>query len=161
MRPILNADQIRNILPHKWPFLFLDKVIQLEPGKSGIGIKNVTVSEPFFEGHFPNESIMPGVLIIEALAQMTAVVYVTGELAKIDTHGACSPKIDPSSYVGYLVSVRNMKFLKPVVPGDQLELHVQIGRSLGLISQVEITAYVDKKKVATGSIQVSKRVEEI
>lgn len=161
MRPVLNADQIRNILPHKWPFLFLDKVIQLEPGKSGIGIKNVTVSEPFFEGHFPNESIMPGVLIIEALAQMTAVVYVTGELAKIDIHGACSPKIDPSSYVGYLVSVRNMKFLKPVVPGDQLELHVQIGRSLGVISQVEITAYVDKKKVATGSIQVSKRVEEI
>lgn len=82
MRPVLTADQIRDLLPHRWPFLLLDKVIELEPGKRGIGIKNVTISEPYFEGHFPNESIMPGVLIIEALAQMTAVVYVTGELEK-------------------------------------------------------------------------------
>lgn len=160
MRPVLTADQIRNLLPHRWPFLLLDKVIELEPGKRGVGIKNVTISEPFFAGHFPNESIMPGVLIIEALAQMTAVVYVTGELEK--KGGQLSDEkwtVDPSSYVGYLVSLRNMKFLKPVVPGDQLQLHVQIGRSLGLISQVEVEAYVENKKVAAGSIQVSKRAE--
>ncbi|BFH11596.1 3-hydroxyacyl-ACP dehydratase FabZ [Paenibacillus melissococcoides] len=161
MRPVLTADQIRDLLPHRWPFLLLDKVIELEPGKRGIGIKNVTISEPYFEGHFPNESIMPGVLIIEALAQMTAVVYVTGELEKKGGQMNGELEVDPSAYVGYLVSLRNMKFLKPVVPGDQLQLHVQIGRSLGLISQVEVEAYVENKKVAAGSIQVSKRAEPV
>lgn len=65
MRPVLTADQIRDLLPHRWPFLLLDKVIELEPGKRGIGIKNVTISEPYFEGHFPNESIMPGFLLLK------------------------------------------------------------------------------------------------
>ncbi|AQR78198.1 3-hydroxyacyl-ACP dehydratase FabZ [Paenibacillus larvae] len=162
MRPVLTADQIRDLLPHRWAFLLLDKVIELEPGKRGVGIKNVTISEPFFEGHFPKESIMPGALIIEALAQMTAVVYVTGELEKNGSQmNGEKLEVDPSSYVGYLVSLRNMKFLKPVVPGDQLQLHVQIGRSLGFISQVEVQAYVENKKVAEGSIQVSKRAEPV
>ncbi|MDT2303245.1 beta-hydroxyacyl-ACP dehydratase [Paenibacillus larvae] len=114
MRPVLTADQIRDLLPHRWAFLLLDKVIELEPGKRGVGIKNVTISEPFFEGHFPKESIMPGALIIEALAQMTAVVYVTGELEKNGSQmNGEKLEVDPSSYVGYLVSLRNMKFLKP------------------------------------------------
>ena len=168
MKAILTADDIRKLLPHRWPFLLLDRVIELKPGVSGVGIKNVTVSEPFFEGHFPGESIMPGVLIVEALAQMTAVVYGTGALAAMsqteqETAVAIEALIDVqndfdlASKVGYLVSIRDMKFQKPVTPGDQLYLKVHIGRSLGNLSQVNVAAYVSKECVAQGTLNVSQR----
>ncbi|WP_028593864.1 3-hydroxyacyl-ACP dehydratase FabZ [Paenibacillus assamensis] len=173
MKTILNADDIRSLLPHRWPFLLLDRIVELKPGVSGIGIKNVTVSEPFFEGHFPKESIMPGVLIVEALAQMTALVHITGALYEIqqaDSETAVSRENilklmagegeDISSKVGYLASIRDFKFMKPVVPGDQLLLKVQVGRSLGALYQVKVSAMVDKHIVAEGSLNVSHRVEQ-
>ncbi|SDY98557.1 3-hydroxyacyl-ACP dehydratase FabZ [Thermoactinomyces sp. DSM 45892] len=165
---VMNADEIRKLLPHRWPFLLLDRVTELKPGVSGVGIKNVTISEPFFEGHFPNESIMPGVLIVEALAQMTAVVYCTGALqamreaeqeavATAEVQVEPVEEIDISSRVGYLVAIRDMKFMKPVVPGDQLLLKVKIGRSLGILSKVNVAAYVGKECVVEGTLSVSQR----
>ncbi|TCP69113.1 3-hydroxyacyl-ACP dehydratase FabZ [Baia soyae] len=165
---VMNADEIRKLLPHRWPFLLLDRVIELKPGVSGVGIKNVTISEPFFEGHFPTESIMPGVLIVEALAQMTAVVYCTGALqamreaeqevaATAEAQLEPAEEIDISSRVGYLVAIRDMKFMKPVVPGDQLLLKVKIGRSVGILSKVNVAAYVGKVCVVEGTLSVSQR----
>ncbi|MDQ0418545.1 3-hydroxyacyl-[acyl-carrier-protein] dehydratase [Croceifilum oryzae] len=166
---VMNADEIRKLLPHRWPFLLLDRVIELKPGVSGVGIKNVTISEPFFEGHFPNESIMPGVLIVEALAQMTAVVYCTGALQTMreaEQEAAATAEaqavesteeVDISSRVGYLVAIRDMKFMKPVAPGDQLLLKVKIGRSLGILSKVNVAAYVGKECVVEGTLSVSQR----
>ncbi|SFW99668.1 3-hydroxyacyl-[acyl-carrier-protein] dehydratase [Thermoactinomyces sp. DSM 45891] len=165
---VMNADEIRKLLPHRWPFLLLDRVTELKPGVSGVGIKNVTISEPFFEGHFPNESIMPGVLIVEALAQMTAVVYCTGALqamreaeqeaaATAELQVESVEEVDVSSRVGYLVAIRDMKFMKPVVPGDQLLLKVKIGRSLGILSKVNVAAYVGKECVVEGTLSVSQR----
>ncbi|MCR8844724.1 3-hydroxyacyl-ACP dehydratase FabZ [Paenibacillus sp. SC116] len=175
MKTILNADDIRLLLPHRWPFLLLDRIVELKPGVSGVGIKNVTVSEPFFEGHFPKESIMPGVLIVEALAQMTALVHITGALYEMQQgDGNSEPVVsresiqkllagegeDISSKVGYLASIRDFKFMKPVVPGDQLLLKVQVGRSLGALYQVKVSAMVDKQAVAEGSLNVSHRVDQ-
>nr|WP_232278706.1 3-hydroxyacyl-ACP dehydratase FabZ [Paenibacillus sp. 481] len=157
---MLNADEIRKLLPHRWPFLLLDRVVELQPGVSGVGIKNVTISEPFFEGHFPTESIMPGVLIVEALAQMTAVVYCTGAMQQMQTTSDDELVIDEqaASRVGYLVAIRDFKFMKPVTPGDQLQLRVKLGRSVGALSQVKVCAMVDKHIVAEGTMSVSQRV---
>ncbi|MGX4668274.1 3-hydroxyacyl-ACP dehydratase FabZ [Cerasibacillus sp. JNUCC 74] len=171
MKTILNANEIRKILPHRWPFLFLDKIVELKPGQTGVGIKNVTVSEPFFKGHFPQESIMPGVLIVEALAQLTAVIYCTGALeamknshkevaATAEVVNDISMDIDISSRVGYLVAIKDMKFLKPVVPGDQIKLKAHIGKSYGILSKVKVSAYVDHDCITQGTLTVSQRLEE-
>ncbi|MBL0387161.1 3-hydroxyacyl-ACP dehydratase FabZ [Tumebacillus sp. ITR2] len=156
MKTIMNADEIRNLIPHRWPFLLLDRVVELDPGKSGTGLKNVTVSEPYFQGHFPSESIMPGVLIIESLAQLIAVVSGTGAIEEAKAAGV-TEALDPAGLVGYLVSIRDIKFMRPVVPGDQLELKVSFGRSVGLLTMVKVAAYVGKDKVVEGTISVSKR----
>jgi 3-hydroxyacyl-[acyl-carrier-protein] dehydratase len=152
----MTADDIRKLLPHRWPFLLLDRIIELKPGSSGTGLKNVTVSEPYFEGHFPSESIMPGVLIIEALAQMTAVVASTGAIEAAKQAGA-TEDVDAAGRIGYLVAIRDMKFMKPVVPGDQLELKVSFGRAVGILTMVKVAAYVGKDKVVEGTISVSQR----
>lgn len=154
----LSSDDIRRLLPHTWPFLFLDRVVELTPGKRAVGIKNVTVSEPFFAGHFPGESIMPGALLVECLAQLTAIAYLSGYLANFNQQnpGATEP-VDPASRVGYLVSIRNMKFSKPVRPGDQLTLEAVLGTSLGILTNVQVVARVEREVVAEGSIAVSQR----
>ncbi|KAA0560850.1 3-hydroxyacyl-ACP dehydratase FabZ [Bacillus sp. CH30_1T] len=165
MKNVLDVNEIRKIIPHRWPFLLLDRVVELKPGITGTAIKNVTISEPFFEGHFPNESIMPGVLIVEALAQLTAVVYCTGALEAMEESfeevaGAAeslAKDIDISSRVGYLVAIKDMKFMKPVTPGDQLRLRANIGKSYGILSKVKVSAYVNHDCVATGTLTVSQR----
>ncbi|PWK15857.1 3-hydroxyacyl-ACP dehydratase FabZ [Tumebacillus permanentifrigoris] len=156
MKTLMTADDIRKLLPHRWPFLLLDRIIELKPGSSGTGLKNVTVSEPYFEGHFPTESIMPGVLIIEALAQMTAVVASTGAIEAAKQAGN-TDDLDAAGRIGYLVAIRDMKFMKPVVPGDQLELKVSFGRAVGILTMVKVAAYVGKDKVVEGTISVSQR----
>lgn len=135
-------EQIRNMLPHRWPFLFLDRVIELVPGKSGVGIENATVNEPFFQGHFPGQSIMPGVLIVEALAQLTAVVVDSMQVTGVDVKD-----MNIADKVGYLAAISNMKFKKKVTHGDQLRLKVSIGSSLGIFSTVEVAAFVEGKCV--------------
>ena len=113
--PLMYED-IARILPHRYPFLLVDRVIALEPSNLAVGIKNVTANEPFFQGHFPGNPIMPGVLIVEALAQ------VGGILARLST-----PEILEGGSAGatLFVSMDKVKFRKPVVPGDQLRLEVQ------------------------------------
>ena len=110
--PLMDIQAIQDILPHRYPFLLVDRVISIEPMKKLVALKCVTVNEPFFEGHFPGHPVMPGVLILEALAQAA------GLLAK------ASMANDPGDKVTYLMAIDNARFRKPVTPGDRLELHV-------------------------------------
>ncbi|WP_075618925.1 3-hydroxyacyl-ACP dehydratase FabZ [Paenisporosarcina indica] len=167
MKVVMDVNEIKKTIPHRWPFLLLDRIVELKPGVTGVGLKNVTISEPFFEGHFPNESIMPGVLIVEAMAQLTAVVYCKGALEAMKesneevaaTAETVAEDIDISSRVGYLVSIKDMKFMKPVVPGDQLRLRADIGKSYGILSKVKVSAHVNHECVASGVLVVSQRPE--
>jgi 3-hydroxyacyl-[acyl-carrier-protein] dehydratase len=113
--------EIRRMLPHRYPFLMIDRVVNIDFGKGAVGIKNVTANEPHFEGHFPNRPVMPGVLIIEAMAQ-TAAVVVTKTLDLID-----------SDLLVYFMSIEGAKFRNIVRPGDQLELHVTALRGRGKV----------------------------
>lgn len=161
-KALLSADDVRKLLPHRWPFILLDRVIELEPGRRAVGIKNVTVSEPYFAGHFPAESIMPGVLIVECLAQLTAVAYTTGALAALEqaTGGQVVEEVDISSQVGYLVAIKNMKFRRPVRPGDRLVLECQLGSSLGILTNVQVSARCDGELVTEGALVVSRRPDK-
>ncbi|MEW6695873.1 MAG: 3-hydroxyacyl-ACP dehydratase FabZ [Bacillota bacterium] len=156
----LSSEDIRCLLPHRWPFLFLDRVTELDPGRRAVGIKNVTISENFFAGHFSGESIMPGVLIVECLAQLTAIAYTSGALARLEGGGAGLQEVDMASRVGYLVAIKNVKFRKPVRPGDQLILEAVMGSSLGILTNVQVRARVDGEVVTEGTIVVSQRPEE-
>jgi len=141
---LMDVNEIRQFLAHRYPFLLVDKVIQLEPGKSLTAIKNVTVNEPFFNGHFPQKPIMPGVLIIEAMAQATGLL----------SFRTLSDK-PRSDLLFMLVGVDKVKFKKPVVPGDQLELRANIIRHKGSIWIFETEARVDGKVVASAEIKTA------
>ncbi len=113
----MDIRQILEYLPHRYPFLLIDRVLSCEPNKKVIALKNVTINEPFFAGHFPHYPVMPGVLIIEALAQAAAILA-------FHSHGH---KADDNS-VYYFVGIDDARFKKPVVPGDSMELHVEMSR---------------------------------
>ena len=113
----MDIHQILECLPHRYPMLLVDRVISCEAGKRIVAVKNVTINEPFFGGHFPHHPVMPGVLIIEALAQAAAILT-------FQTHGH---KTDENS-IYYFVGINNARFKKPVMPGDTLELNVEITR---------------------------------
>ncbi|HIJ38923.1 MAG TPA: 3-hydroxyacyl-ACP dehydratase FabZ [Rhodospirillaceae bacterium] len=127
----LDIMRVMQMIPHRYPFLMVDKVINVVPNSSAVGIKNVTVSEPHFQGHFPQRPIMPGVLIIEAMAQTAAVLVVQtlGEHAE--------------GKLVYFMSVENARFRKPVVPGDTLYVHVFKERSRGNVWKFRGEAKVD------------------
>lgn len=127
---------IQQLIPHRYPFLLLDKVVNLIDGQSAIGIKNVTINEPFFPGHFPSHPVMPGVLIVEAMAQTAAVIV-------MHTLGATA-----HGKVVYFMSVDEAKFRKPVTPGDVLELHCEAQKSRGNIWRFAGVAKVSGIKVA-------------
>ena len=130
---MLDIMEIQKMLPHRYPFLFVDRVLEVEPGKRIVGIKNVSMDEPFFQGHFPSRPIMPGVLIVEAMAQVSGVlVYKTSET---------------DDKVVYFMSVEKAKFRKPVVPGDQLRLEVEALQSRGKVWKFKGRALVDDKVV--------------
>jgi 3-hydroxyacyl-[acyl-carrier-protein] dehydratase len=109
---IMDVNDIMKILPHRYPFLMVDRIVELEQGKRCVGIKNVTINEPFFQGHFPGHPVMPGVLIVEAMAQ------VAGIMAYMASDEATRKK------VSYFLSIDHAKFRKPVVPGDQLQIEI-------------------------------------
>ncbi len=125
----LNIKEIMEIIPHRQPFLLIDRIEELEPGKRAVGKKCVTYNEPFFAGHFPNEPVMPGVLQIEALAQVGAVAM----LSMPENKGK----------IAYFGSINNAKFKRMVVPGDVLTLEVEIIKSKGPIGVGRATATVD------------------
>lgn len=161
MKVNLDISVIMTMLPHRYPFLLLDRVIELEPGKSAVGIKNVTVNEPYFQGHFPGEPIVPGVLLLESLAQLTAVLYGAEALPEdTDWNHLSSDSfdgIDLAGKVGYLAEIRNVKYKALVKPGDQLELHAIRKTKVGQLSQIEVFACVNGQKVVEGMITVSQR----
>lgn len=118
---MLDVEQIKEIIPHRYPFLLVDKVIEQEEGKRIVGIKNVTINEPFFAGHFPEYPVMPGVLILEALAQVGAIAV----LSKEENKGK----------IGFLAGVDKCRFKRQVKPGDQLRLEIEIIRMKGAIGK--------------------------
>lgn len=139
---LMDVNEIRRFLAHRYPFLLIDRVTQFESGKSLTGIKNVTINEPFFTGHFPNQPIMPGVLIIEAMAQATG-------LLGFRTMGE-----EPQEDMLYiLVGVDKVKFKKQVVPGDQLELYAEVLRHKGKMWIFKTEARVDGKVAASAEIK--------
>lgn len=135
---MLNIEEIMEILPHRYPFLLIDKVEEYIPGEKAIGIKNVTMNEYFFQGHFPQKPIMPGVLIVEALAQIGAVAILSlpefkGKLA-------------------LFAGINNLKFRRPVVPGDTLRLEVEIIKRKGVIGIGKATATVNNELAVSGEL---------
>ena len=111
---MLEADEIEKIIPHRYPFLLVDRIQELEPGKRGVGIKNVTMGDPFFQGHFPDYPVMPGVLIVEALAQVGAVAMLT-----LDEY---------RGKIAFFAGLDNVRFKRQVKPGDTLRLEVELGQ---------------------------------
>lgn len=135
---MLDINQIKEILPHRYPLLLVDKILELEPGKRIVGLKNVTANEEYFNGHFPDYPVMPGVLIIEALAQTGAVGVLTLD-----------------EYKGKLVlfaGIDNVKFRKQVVPGDQLRLEVEVTKLRGRVGKCEAKAFVGEDLAAQGEL---------
>ncbi|WP_328720721.1 3-hydroxyacyl-ACP dehydratase FabZ [Streptomyces sp. NBC_00247] len=146
-----SSDDIKRMLPHRWPMLMIDRAYDVVPGVSGRGIKSVSVNEPFFAGHYPDHSIMPGVMIVESMAQLVAVVYVAEILESAEGTGGD----DASQSVGYLGSISNMKFSRLVVPGDQLTLEAKLGQRLGGLRQVKVRATVGTELAAAGTLVVT------
>jgi len=134
----VDLETIQRMIPHRYPFLFIDKVRDLRVGDSAVGIKNVTINEPQFQGHFPNKPIMPGVMIVEAMAQ-TAAVLISRTLNLIDR--------DP---LVYFMTMDKFRFRNMVVPGDQLELHVKVLRGHGRIWKLWGEGKVDGKIASEG-----------
>ncbi len=137
---MIEIREIMSLLPHGYPFLLVDRIIEMEPGKRAVGIKNVTYNEPFFPGHFPGRPIMPGVLIVEAMAQ-TAGVLVFKSL----------PDGNRKKPV-YFLGIDNVKFRKPVIPGDQLRLELEISRHRQSIWGFNGKAFVEGKLVAEADL---------
>jgi len=133
---LVDIARIMHAIPHRYPFLLIDRVVDLVPNVSAIGIKNVSVNEAFFAGHFPNHPVMPGVLIIESMAQTAAVLVV-------ETLGP-----EAAGKVVYFMSIDGAKFRRPVVPGDQLRIHVSKERNRGGVWKFSATARVDGVSVA-------------
>ena len=134
----LDARAIGRIIPHRYPMLLIDRVIELEPGKRAVAIKNVTRNEWFFEGHFPQQPIMPGVLIIEALAQTGAVAALSAEQFQ--------------GKLGLFAGIDGVRFRRQVAPGDQLRLEVTLERIRGPVGKASAAATVDGKIAASGSL---------
>jgi 3-hydroxyacyl-[acyl-carrier-protein] dehydratase len=132
----IGIERIMRMIPHRYPFLLIDKVVDVRSDTAAVGIKNVTINEPFFAGHFPQRPVMPGVLIIESMAQTAAVLVV-------QTLGARA-----EGKLVYFMSVDNARFRKPVVPGDRLRVHVTKQRNRGSVWKFAGEAYVDEKLVA-------------
>ncbi|MEK3978890.1 3-hydroxyacyl-ACP dehydratase FabZ [Psychrobacillus sp. FSL K6-2836] len=126
---MLDTQKIKEIIRHRYPFLLVDRILEIEEGKRAVGIKNVTANEDFFNGHFPNYPVMPGVLIVEALAQVSAVVMLTKE--------------GNEGRLGLLVGIDKCRFKQQVKPGDQLRLEVEITRLKGPIGKGKGIATVD------------------
>lgn len=131
--------EVMKLLPHRYPFLLVDRIVDIDGDNSAVGIKNVTINEPHFLGHFPGQPVMPGVLIIEAMAQTAGAIC-------IRNRGSDTPS------VVYFMTIDNAKFRKPVVPGDRLEIHVTKLKQRGTIWRFACEAKVEGAKVAEAEI---------
>ena len=143
MEKIFNIQEIMNFLPHRYPFIMIDRVIELVPGEKVVALKNVTINEPFFQGHFPENPIMPGVLIIEAMGQAGAVL--AAESLSREERG---------SHI-YFMGMDKVKFRKPVVPGDQLMFEMRFLKQRGKVFKMSGIAFVDNKRVAEAELMAT------
>ncbi len=135
----LDVMEIQKYLPHRYPFLLVDRILEIEPGKRIVGLKNVTFNEPFFQGHFPQSPIMPGVLVIEAMAQVGGVLaYQSAPEAK--------------GKLIYFAALDKVRFRRPVVPGDQLILELEMLRQGSKVCKMRGKALVDGQVVAEGEL---------
>jgi 3-hydroxyacyl-[acyl-carrier-protein] dehydratase len=133
---VIDITRILRLIPHRYPFLMVDRVVDVVLNESAVGIKNVTINEPFFQGHFPSRPVMPGVLIIEAMAQTAGVLVVE------------SMNLEAEGRLVYFMSVENARFRKPVGPGDQLRIHVTKEHSRGKVWKFKGEAKVDGQLMA-------------
>lgn len=138
---IIDINEIQKILPHRYPFLLIDRILEIEIGKSARGLKNVTINEPFFLGHFPGHPIMPGVLIIEAMAQVGGVL--------------AFKSAQVNNKVVYFMGIDNARFRKPVLPGDALELVLTVTKSRGTIWAFRGEAFVGGNLVAEADLMAT------
>lgn len=139
MEPLLDVNQIQEVLPHRYPFLLVDRILEIEPGKRIVGLKNVTVNEPFFQGHFPGYPIMPGVLIIEAMAQTGGVLV----LRDIPNRG---------SKLVLFAGIESARFRRPVLPGDQLRFELDVIALRSTMCKMKGKAIVDGRVAAEAVI---------
>jgi len=142
----MDIHEILDHLPHRYPFLLIDRVVEVVPGKSIHAYKNVTINEPFFVGHFPHHPVMPGVLIMEALAQAAGIL-------SFKTEGKKPTEND----VFYFAGIDEARFKRPVMPGDQLHLHVEIERQMRGIWKFKGEARVDGQLAASAKLMCAKR----
>ncbi|SMN00050.1 3-hydroxyacyl-[acyl-carrier-protein] dehydratase, FabZ form [uncultured Candidatus Thioglobus sp.] len=145
----MNIQEVKNYLPHRYPFLLIDRVLELEIGKSIVALKNVSFNEPQFTGHFPEQPIMPGVLIIEALAQATGILAFKSEVGK---------PIDGQIYM--LVGVDKVRFKRMVEPGDQLRLEVEVMTVKRGIWKFKCQALVDDNIVTTAELMCTQKAAD-
>jgi beta-hydroxyacyl-ACP dehydratase FabZ len=141
--------KIMTFLPHRYPFLLVDRILSLTPGESVLALKNVTFNEPFFQGHFPGAPVMPGVLIVEAMGQAGGVLAYES-----------NPEENPSNFLIYLMGLDHVKFRKPVVPGDQLLMELKILKQRGRTVKMSGMARVDDKLVAEAELLATVGVKE-
>ena len=138
---MIDINEIFSILPHRYPFLLIDRVVELEPGESIKAIKNVTINEPFFQGHFPGHPVMPGVLIIEAMAQAGGIL--------------AFKSADVENKLVYFMGIDKAKFRRPVVPGDRLELVLKVTKQRSTIWAFKGEAFVDGNRVAGAELMAT------
>jgi 3-hydroxyacyl-[acyl-carrier-protein] dehydratase len=141
-----DIQEIMRLLPHRYPFLLIDRVLSCDAGKEIVAVKNVTINEPFFQGHFPNFPVMPGVLIIEAMAQASALLaFKTFDITRADDN------------VFYFVGIDDARFKRPVTPGDQLIIKAQIVRNIKGIWKFTGQAFVNEKLVSEAALMCTMR----
>ncbi|MES1982837.1 MAG: 3-hydroxyacyl-ACP dehydratase FabZ [Pseudomonadota bacterium] len=145
MNPVMDIHEILKRLPHRYPFLLIDRVVSVEEGKSIVALKNVTINEPYFPGHYPHHPVMPGVMIIEAMAQAAALLSFT------------SMDVADDSSVYYFVGIDGARFKRPVVPGDQLMLKVSVLRNMRGLWKFSAVAEVDGQLAAQAEIMCTVR----
>ena len=145
---VLEAVDIQKIIPHRFPFLLIDRIIELEPGKRAVGIKNVTINEQFFQGHFPDYPVMPGVLIIEAMAQAAGVL----------AFKSVPPAPDNRQQIVYLAGIDGARFKRMVIPGDQLVLEADVDRIVRDISKFRCRALLDDQLAAEALLMAALQV---